>query len=163
MIWVDYFIVGTIVVSALVSLFRGFVREALSLAIWILAFWVAWTFFRDLAPAFGHWVGTPSVQFGIAFGLLLIATLLVGGILNYLIGRLIDETGLSGTDRMLGMVFGLARGVLVVAILVLLARATPLPQDPWWKESALLGQFDRMADWLVDFLPAEQASWFRQH
>jgi membrane protein required for colicin V production len=103
------------------------------------------------------------VQFGIAFGLLLIATLLVGGILNYLIGRLIDETGLSGTDRMLGMVFGVARGVLVVAILVLLARATPLPQDPWWKESALLGQFDRMADWLVDFLPAEQAGWFRQH
>lgn len=163
MIWIDYFIVGTIVVSALVSLFRGFVREALSLAIWILAFWVAWTFFRDLAPVFGNWVATPSVQFGIAFGLLLIATLLVGGILNYLIGRLIDETGLSGTDRMLGMVFGVARGVLVVAILVLLARATPLPQDPWWKESALLGNFDRMADWLVDFLPAEQASWFRQH
>src|SRR5512139_1078318 len=147
MIWVDYFIIGTIVVSALVSLLRGFVREALSLAIWILAFWVAWTFFRDLAPVFGNWVSTPSVQFGIAFGLLLIVTLLVGGILNYLIGRLIDETGLSGTDRMLGMVFGIARGALVVAILVLLARATPLPQDPWWRESALLGHFDRMAEW----------------
>ena len=110
MIWVDYFIIGTIVVSALVSLLRGFVREALSLAIWILAFWVAWTFFRDLAPVFGNWVSTPSVQFGIAFGLLLIVTLLLGGILNYLIGRLIDETGLSGTDRMLGMVFGIAGG-----------------------------------------------------
>lgn len=162
MIWVDYFIIGTIVVSALVSLLRGFVREALSLAIWILAFWVAWTFFRDLAPVFANWVSAPSVQFGIAFGLLLIATLLVGGILNYLIGRLIDETGLSGTDRMLGMVFGIARGALVVAILVLLARATPLPQDPWWRESALLGHFDRMAEWLLDFLPADQAAWFRQ-
>jgi membrane protein required for colicin V production len=163
MIWVDYFIIGTIVVSALVSLLRGFVREALSLAIWVLAFWVAWTFFRDLAPSFAHWVSTPSVQFGIAFGLLLIATLLVGGIVNYLVGRMIDETGLSGTDRMLGMVFGIARGALVVAILVLLARATPLPQDPWWRESALLGHFDRMAEWLLDFLPADQAAWFRQH
>jgi membrane protein required for colicin V production len=63
---------------------------------------------------------------------------------------------------MLGMVFGVARGALVVAILVLLARATPLPQDPWWRDSVLLGHFDRIAEWLLDFLPADQAAWFRQ-
>jgi membrane protein required for colicin V production len=60
------------------------------------------------------------------------------------------------------MVFGVARGVLVIAILVLLARATPLPQDPWWRESVLLGYFDRLAEWLLGYLPAEQAGWFRQ-
>lgn len=154
MIWVDYIILGVIGVSALISLVRGFVREAFSLAAWILAFWVAWTFFRDLSLHLG-WFTTPSVRLGLSFGILFIITLMLGGLVNYLIGQLVDKTGMGGTDRLLGMLFGAARGGVLVAILVILAGLTPLPNDAWWHESQLIGYFQELAIWLRSLLPPE--------
>ena len=73
---------------------------------------------------------------------------------NYLAGKLVDKTGLTGTDKMLGVVFGIARGAVIVAILVLLAGLTPVPQDPWWQDSMFLGYFEELAMWMRDFLPS---------
>ena len=87
--WFDYAILGIIFLSAGISLIRGFVREAFSLAIWVLALWVAWTFFRDMAPLVAPWIDTPSVQLGLAFAGLLIATLIIGGLVNYLLVQLV--------------------------------------------------------------------------
>jgi len=70
------------------------------------------------------------------------------------------SSGLSGTDRVLGIVFGIARGALVVGVLVLVAGLTPLPQDPWWEQSVLLGRFEAMALWLRSYLPPEVAAYF---
>ena len=154
MIWIDYVILGIIGISALISLIRGFMREALSLAAWILAFWVSWTFFRDLAIHLDYF-SLPSVRLAISFALLFIATLMVGGIVNFLVSQLIDKTGLTGTDRLIGMVFGAARGAILVAILVLLAGLTPLPNDPWWKEAQLVGYFQDLAIWLKQLMPAD--------
>lgn len=151
--WFDYAILGIIFLSAGISLIRGFVREAFSLAVWVLALWVAWTFFRDLSPLLANWIKTPSVQFGLAFAALLIATLIVGGLVNYLLIQLVQKTGLSGSDRLVGMVFGVARGALLVCALVLLAGLTPLPQDPWWQESVLVPYFEELALWMKDLLP----------
>lgn len=123
MIWVDYIIIGVIGLSALISLIRGFVREALSLAVWVLAFFVAWTFFRELAQHL-TWFSLPSVRLGVALAILFLTTLLVGGLVNYLVGQLVDKTGLTGTDRLIGMLFGAARGVLLVTLLILLAGLT---------------------------------------
>jgi membrane protein required for colicin V production len=154
MIWVDYIIIGIIGLSALISLVRGFMREALSLIVWILAFWVAWTFFRELAIHL-HWFSVPSVQLGVAFILLVIASLIIGALVNFIVGQLVERTGLSGTDRLIGMLFGAARGGVLVAILVLLAGLTPLPNDPWWSESQLIGYFQDLAIWLKSLLPAD--------
>lgn len=154
MIWIDYVILGIIGLSALISLIRGFMREALSLAAWVLAFWVAWTFFRDLAIHL-EWLSVPSVRLAAAFALLFVVTLMIGALVNFLIGQLIDKTGLTGTDRLIGMVFGAARGAILVAILVWLAGLTPLPNDPWWKESQLVGYFQDLAIWLKQLLPAD--------
>lgn len=159
--WLDYLIVGIVALSALISLMRGFVREAFSLAIWILAFWVSWSFFRELEPLLSHWVGSPTARLGIAFGALMIATLILGGLVNFLLIQLVQISGMSGTDRMLGSIFGLARGVLLVAILVLLAGLTPLPQEGWWRESTLVAYFQELAYWLKDLLPADLADRFR--
>lgn len=161
MTWFDYFIIGVIAISALVSLWRGFLKEAVSLAVWVLAFWVAWTFFRDLAPQLVTWIDTPSVRLGLAFAALFLVTLVVGGLVNYLFIQLVEHTGLSGTDRMIGMVFGLARGVLLVAALVLLAGLTPIPNDPWWQASVLAPYFEELALWLRDLLPGDIAERFR--
>lgn len=161
MTWFDYSIIAIIAVSALVSLLRGFVKEAFSLGVWVLAFWVSWTFFRDLAPHFTDWIDTPSVRLGLAFASLMIVTLVVGGLVTYLLGQLVEHSGLSGTDRVIGMVFGAARGVLVVTVLVLLAGLTPLPNDPWWQESVLPPYFEELALWLRDLLPGDIAERFR--
>ncbi len=161
LIWVDYVIVGIILLSALISLVRGFVREALSLAVWVLAFWVSWTFFRELALYFEQWISVPSMRLGVAFVLLLVATLVLGGLVNYLVGQLVKKTGLTGTDRMIGMFFGIARGAVLVAIVVLLAGLTAIPSDPWWHESVLISYFQDLAIWLRDLLPPDIADKFK--
>lgn len=161
MVWLDFLILGIILLSALISLARGFVREAFSLAIWVLAFWVSWSFFRDLEVPLRAWIGSPTARLGIAFAVLMVATLTVGGLVNYLIIQLVERTGMSGTDRLIGMVFGAARGVLLVAVLVLLAGLTPLPKEGWWMESTLVGYFEELAFWLRDLLPPELAERFR--
>jgi len=161
MIWVDYVILGIVGLSALISLVRGFVREAVSLIIWFVAFALAWSYFREFAQHLSPWVETPSVRLGLAFIILLVAVLIIGAIVGFLIGQLVDKTGLSGTDRLLGMVFGAARGAVLVAILVLLAGLTPFPQDPWWQQSQLIVHFQQLALWLLSLLPPEIAEYFR--
>lgn len=158
--WVDFVLLGIICVSLLISLARGFVREAFSLAAWILAFWVSWTFFRELAVHFEPWVSVPSLQLGLAFATLLLVTLILGAMVNFLVSQLVEKTGLTGTDRLFGLFFGVARGVLLVAILVLLAGLTPLPNDPWWQESQLIPYFQELAVWLRGFLPVDVAEMF---
>ena len=157
MIWVDYILLGVIVISALLSLWRGFVTEAISLLSWIVGLWVAVVFFQDLAHLMKDWIDTPSIRDVSAFAILFIGTVLVGGLVNYLAGQLVAKTGLTATDRVLGMLFGIARGIVIVAVLVLLAGLTALPQDPWWQEALLLQHFQDMALWLRSFLPANIA------
>lgn len=161
MAWLDIVIVGIVAVSALISLVRGFVREAFSLAVWVLAFWVSWSFFRDLEVPLRDWIGSPTARLGIAFAVLMIVTLTLGGLVNYLIIQLVERTGMSGTDRLIGMVFGAARGILLIAVLVLLAGLTSLPSETWWFESSMIGYFEELAYWLRDLLPPELANRFR--
>ncbi|MBA3492549.1 MAG: CvpA family protein [Gammaproteobacteria bacterium] len=160
MIWVDYAILAIIGLSALISIWRGLIREVLSLLAWILAILVAVTFMRPLADLLTPYISVPSARLIIAFMALFIATLLCGALINFIIGKLVMSSGLSGTDRVLGIVFGTARGALVVGVLVLMARLTPLPQDPWWEQSVLLGRFEAMALWLRSYLPPEVAAYF---
>ncbi|GMR08321.1 MAG: hypothetical protein BMS9Abin26_1326 [Gammaproteobacteria bacterium] len=158
--WADLAILIIILLSSLISILRGFVREALSLAGLIIAFWVAFTFSKDLSVYLAEQIKTPSIQIAAAFAILFIVTLILAAIVNYLAGQLVKKSGLSGSDRMLGIIFGVVRGVAVVAILVLLAGLTPLPQDAWWNESLFVQHFQELAIWLRGFLPADIASNF---
>ena len=161
MIWVDFVIIAIIALSAVISLVRGFVRETISLGTWIGGFWVAWNFFQELADQMHRWISVPSLRLGTAFAILLLAALLIGGLLGYLAGQLVDKTGLSGTDRLIGVFFGIARGAVLVTILVLLAGLTPLPFDPWWSESLMIPRFQEFAVWFQSLLPPDIADNFR--
>jgi len=160
MIWIDYIIIGIIALSALISLFRGFFKEAFSLFVWISAFWTSWTFFRELSQYLTEWVTLPSARLGVTFALIMVAILIVGGIVNIFLSKLVEHTGLTGTDRLLGVFFGIGRGVIIVAILILLAGLTPVPQDPWWKQSLLIAYFQETSVWLKSFLPDNIANYF---
>ena len=157
MIWVDYAILAILGISAVISIFRGFVREALSLSGWVIAFWVSLTFASNLAELLAGQIAVPSVRQAVAFFVLFIGILLLTAIVIWLAGLLVDKTGLTGTDRMLGVLFGVARGVVIVALLVLVAGLTPLPQDPWWRESVFLPHFESVAREIRQLLPAEIA------
>ena len=150
--WVDWVIIGTIAVSALISLTRGFVKEALSLLTWVIAGLVAWMFGGAFADLLTGYIETPSLRVIVACGILFVLTLILGGLLNYLIGQLVVATGLSGTDRFLGMVFGAARGVLLVVVAAGLLSLAPVEADDWWRQSQLIPHFLLVADWSKDLI-----------
>ncbi|OUR86413.1 colicin V production CvpA [Methylophaga sp. 42_8_T64] len=159
MLWVDYVIIGIILISSGISIVRGFIKEVLSLISWILAFWVALMFHAHLATLLTDYVSTPSIRLFAAFFTLFLVTLVLGALVNHLISQLVEKTGLTGTDRSLGVIFGLLRGVAIVTLLVLLAGATPMPADSWWQNSLLLEYFEQMAIWARSFLPNDIAEY----
>ena len=157
--WVDWAIVAIIAISALISLSRGFVKEALSLVTWIIAGAVAWMFGGSLSEYFVGYIETPSARVIAGCAIMFVATLIVGAMINYLIGELVRVTGLSGTDRFLGMAFGAARGVLLVVVAVGLLSLGPVQQDEWWKESQLVPKFLLVADWSKNLILGWSSQW----
>ncbi len=160
MIGVDYAILGILLISSFISLVRGFVKEALSLAGWILAFWISLSFAVPLSKLLAASMEDPTLRLILAFGALFILTLIVSAVINFFASRLVQRTGLTGTDRFLGVIFGFLRGALLVSVLVLLAGLTTLPKEPWWDDSFLLFRFQAIAMWIRELLPADVAASF---
>jgi membrane protein required for colicin V production len=151
--WIDYSIVVFIALSVLISLIRGFTREVISLVTWVAAFLLAFNFATDVASFFDGKVSSGTIRFALGFGIIFIVSLILGAIVNYLISTLVDKTGLSGTDRVLGIGLGAARGVLVVAMVIVVAGFTSIPKEPAWEGSVLLPHFEDCANWLKQFVP----------
>ncbi|MBP8173827.1 MAG: CvpA family protein [Aeromonadaceae bacterium] len=152
MVWIDFAILAVIGLSSLISLIRGFVKEALSLVTWFAAFFVASNFFGDLAVYFTS-INDTMLRNGAAIITLFVATLILGSIVNYVIGTLVDKTGLSGTDRMLGVCFGAIRGVLIVsAIIFFLDTFTSAAKAVWWQQSVLIPEFGIVVNWFFEFM-----------
>lgn len=153
MIWIDYSIIGLISISLIIGLFRGLIREAFALVTWAVASWVAFTFSTPLASLLVDAISMESIRMTTAFVGLFILTLIVGAIINYLLSALVSKTGLTGTDRFAGLIFGIIRGAFIVVVIVMLAGLTPLPNESWWKESQLLPHFQSSAIWLRSLIP----------
>lgn len=151
--WADWIIVAILVISVLMGLWRGLVREAVSLIVWIAAITAAIMFGAQVAAMYGDWVSLPSARIALGYATVFILVLIVGGLIGWLISRIVQGTGLGGTDRVLGIGFGLLRGGLVVAALVLVLGYTPMPRDPWWQESQLIPRFEPAAIWLREQIP----------
>lgn len=161
MIWIDYAIITLVLISSVIGLLHGFVREAFSLVIWVVALGVGLSFSKDFSSLLTGMISYPSIRSAIAFLILFIATLIVGALLNYLLSGLVKTTGLTGSDRFIGMFFGIARGVIIVSIVVMLAGLTPLPEDSWWKESVLIPLFQSLAVWLGNYIPSGLADYMK--
>jgi len=137
MLTIDYILLAALLVSVVVGVFRGFFREALSLVTWVAALWIALRFSSILEPVLAS-ISSEALRIWSARLIMFILVLIAGGLLNALIGILVTKTGLTGTDRILGMVFGAARGVLIVGIVVMMFRLLELDQEDWWSESRLI-------------------------
>jgi len=157
MVWVDYAILGIIALSALVGLARGLLSEVLSFVIWLGALLIAWAFHKELAAELTGWVQEPEIRLAAAFLILVFSVLILGVIFGYLLSILVRKTGLTGTDRLLGLLFGVARGAILVAMLVFLAALTPLPDEHWWQGSSLMGRFQVLAQRVLEQVPPAAA------
>jgi len=136
---VDWIILAVLAISTLMSVRRGFVKEALSLLTWIAAVIVARLFAGQFAVLLENSIETASLRLGAAYLILFVGTLIVGGMMNFLVGEFVKMTGLTGTDRFLGMFFGLARGALFVTLAVAgLHYLAPVKEDRWYQESRLI-------------------------
>ncbi len=161
MSWFDLAIIGIIAFSALISLIRGFTKEAISLVTWFTAFFIASNFYPELSLYLTQ-LDDPLIRNAVSVVILFISVLLLGALINYIVNRLVAVTGLSGTDRVLGVVFGAIRGVLIVsAILFFTDMFTNFNQAPWWKEATLITHFDLIIEWF--FKHIESSSSFLQN
>lgn len=153
--WIDYTLLAVLAVSTLISFARGFVREAISLVVWIAAIWVAYRYCRPFGDQMLTMIDTPNARVAVAFMLLLFAVLLLGAFVNFAFGHFVSKTGLSGIDRILGMVFGFARGVLLVAVAILAVQVTNASRQPVWQASQLVPEFAGITEWLKSFVPEQ--------
>ncbi|VEG90158.1 CvpA family protein [Legionella spiritensis] len=151
--WVDLAIAAIIALSVLTGLIRGFVKELIALCIWILALWLAYRCNDTLNPWLQPYIQDNTVRKGAGFVIILMATLLVGAIINAIFSFIMKRTGLSGTDRMLGMAFGFIRGVFIVSLIILVVQMTSMPHEEYSRNSRLYSSFNPVVHWLNGLVP----------
>ncbi len=134
----DYILLGMVLVSGLVGVLRGLIREALSLVIWVAALWCAARFGSEAARLFDSLLDDALWQLWAGRLALFVGVLFAGSIVAWIITYFVRRSVITGTDRVLGMLFGLARGVLLAGILVLALDLGGFGAEPWWRESKLL-------------------------
>ena len=151
---VDVIIIFVIVLSALFGILRGFMKESISLAKWVIATWVAATFAPKLAPMLPAAIESEAVRQAISFASLFIVVFILGTVVTYFVTRLLIKTGLTSLDRALGLGFGIIRGGLIIIIFVIVGSHFPqLPQQDWWEQSVLLERFEEIVIRLRDYVP----------
>ncbi|MFK8011630.1 MAG: CvpA family protein [Marinicellaceae bacterium] len=158
--WLDFVFIGIISLSVIISLFRGLIKEVFSLLIWIGAFWAAYHFVDLGADAISGFIELASARHLIAFVGIFITALILGGMINFIISKLVSKTGLSGTDRFFGMFFGALRGLVVIIAITFFIKATPLSEDMWWKDSKLSPHFTKISEWVRTKMPDSFSKYF---
>lgn len=151
--WIDLLIIVILLISTVFSIMRGFARDAISLAAWILAFVVAIALGDKFALILPQSVEDPRIRLGISVAVLFVATLVIGIIANFLLAGFINMAKLGNLDRSLGALFGFARGVVIVSLLVVLGAFIDLNETGWWQRSALLPLIEGVIGYMLPLLP----------
>ena len=149
----DYAVLGIIGVSVLLSIVRGLVRELLALAAWVIAFVVANVFSGTVAGWLPAGIANPSLRVLVAFAALFVGVLIAMSLIALAVRGLVRSAGLGAEDRLLGGLFGLARGLLIVLVLVLLAGLTALPRQPAWNNAVFSAPLEALALQVKQWLP----------
>lgn len=157
----DYAVIIALVISVLLGVWRGVVSEILALAAWVVAFLVA----RIEAPVAAHWlagqIAEPGIRLVVAYLIVFVGVLVAFTFARMLLSRLLSAVGLGALDRLLGGVFGVLRGLLVVLVGVMLAGMTSLPKQPWWQAAALARPLETAVLAAKPWLPADVAKRIR--
>ena len=148
----DYLILGVLLISLVLGFFRGFLREAVSLIAWLGGLWLAWHFAYRLEPYLGGLIAQPPLSTWVARAIILLAVLIVGWIIGGILAYFIHQSGVSlMLDRGLGVIFGVIRGAVLIAIAVMLAQLVELERTQWWSRSRLLPYSVELSGWIKSF------------
>jgi membrane protein required for colicin V production len=148
----DYVIVAIVGVSVLLGIFRGFVREAVAVLSWLLGIWIAWRHSEFLYPYMGGLLETPAQKAWAARAVVLLLVLLAGALVGAILAWITHTAaGLSIVDRLLGLLFGLTRGAVVVGLAVIVGQTLQLDGQSWWKDSKLMPYAEYVGDWLQGY------------
>jgi membrane protein required for colicin V production len=153
----DLAIAAVIVLSVAWGVWRGLAKEVMSLAGWVIAFIVANTFAGQLGDRLPTSLAREEIRVLIAFLAVFVLTLVVATIAGMLLSKLFKAAGLSGVDRTLGGLFGLARGVVILLACTIAAGLTSFPKDAMWKGSVGAGMLERTVLQLKPWLPSALA------
>ncbi len=153
MIWIDYIIIAIIAISTVISLIKGFVQQLVSLASWLLAFFLALRFAPDFGQYLEQYIALAPARQGIAFFVIFFAVVIIGSIIGVIASKIISVAHLSLGDRFLGMLFGVVRGVVIVLTLTFFLGMSPLVEEPWWDQSMLLAHSRELLVIVLDWMP----------
>jgi membrane protein required for colicin V production len=144
----DYLMIATLIISATLGSMRGFLREAIALVTWIVALFVAWHFADRIAPHLGGLLAGSPVATWAARVLIVALVLLLGTAIGVTVGHFVRLSIFTGTDRLLGFVFGAFRGMVLLGVFVILAQVLRLEGERWWRQSALMPYAESIANGL---------------
>jgi membrane protein required for colicin V production len=144
----DVVILLVLLGSTLIGLLRGFVREVASLAFWITAIWAAWKFGPVVEPHLGGLLAEPSVAPWVGRLVVLMLVLVVGWVVGMLLTYFTRSLGLGPLDRVIGLLFGIVRGVVLVGLMVIGGELLHLNHEEWWNRSKLIPYGETAGDWL---------------
>ena len=149
----DIVVLCLILLPAVVGVFYGFLNIVFSLLSWAISLGLTIKLVPYFSPLLENYVDQPVIRMVLAFiGLFILCLLVMSGI-SFLIVKLLGKTGLTAADRILGLFFGMALGILIVLVIVFMAGFTAFPQETWWEESKLAEPFERISIWSSQYLP----------
>ena len=157
----DYVVLGIVAASLLLGLWRGVVGELIALAAWVLAFFAALEFGAELGHSVFRSVADPGMRALAGCAAVFVGVLVVMALVRLAVRGLIKALGLSLSDRLLGMVFGVLRGVMMVMVLVAVGGLTSAPRQVWWKEAMLSAPLETAVMAAKPWLPADLAKRIR--
>ena len=144
----DVLILVVLLGSILIGLMRGFVREAVSLTFWIVAIWGAWRFGPSVEPHLGGVLADPKIAPWVGRLVILVLVLLIGWVIGMLLGYFTRSMGLGPLDRVIGLFFGIVRGMVLVGLMIIGGELLHLNQEAWWGRSKLVPYGEAVGDWL---------------
>lgn len=150
---IDILIAVAMLISVIVGFVRGFIKEAISIAALLLAIWAALYFGPSVGTVADSWLGSAEMQMW--FGRILVFAVIVsiGGLLSWGLSKLVRLSILSGMDRFLGSVFGICRGILLIAVFIVGGQFAGFDNDEWWMDSTLIPHLEVVADWIKVMAP----------
>lgn len=150
---IDILIAVAIVISVVVGIFRGFVKEAISIAALLFAIWAALYFGPSVGEVSDSWLNSEELKMWFGRSLVFIVVLVIGGLLGWAISKFVRLSMLSGIDRLMGSAFGVLRGILLVAVFVIGGEFAGFDNDDWWRDSRLIPYAEVVADWIKEMAP----------
>ena len=153
--WIDLVIIAFFVISILIGIYRGFVKETLSVASWALAAFMAFKFGEQASVYIKPYITQEPLDLAIAYVAVFLVSLIVFAVISHIISQIFASSGMTGIDRSIGSIFGALRAAVILVVLILVGRFMAMDNQQWWLDSQIIPYFEPLVEWFKSFLPVD--------